>query len=55
MLSRWFLDQAYPSTLKTEAICCYEISGDTQRTTRRYIPEGSALHNHSCEILKSYM
>jgi hypothetical protein len=38
-----------------EAICSYETSVDTQRTTRRYIPEDGTLHNHSCENLKSYV
>jgi hypothetical protein len=28
---------------------------DTQRTTRRYIPEDSTLHNHRCENLKPCM
>jgi hypothetical protein len=28
---------------------------DTQRTTRRYIPEDGTLHNHRCENLKSYL
>jgi hypothetical protein len=37
-----------------EAICSCEISVDFQRTTRRYIPEDSTLHNHRCEDLKSY-
>jgi hypothetical protein len=27
---------------------------DIQRTTRRYIPEDSTLHNHRCENRKSY-
>jgi hypothetical protein len=38
-----------------EATCSYETSVDTQRTTRRYIPEDGALHNHRCEILKFYI
>jgi hypothetical protein len=37
-----------------EAICSSETSVDFQRTTRRYIPEDSTLHNHRCENLKSY-
>jgi hypothetical protein len=37
-----------------EAICSSETSVDFQRTTRRYIPENSTLHNHGCENLKSY-
>jgi hypothetical protein len=32
-----------------------ETSVDFQRTTRRYIPEDSTLHNHRCENLKSYI
>jgi hypothetical protein len=40
--------------LKMEAICSSETSVDTQRTTRRYIPEVDTLHNHRCENLKSY-
>jgi hypothetical protein len=46
---------SYSSTLKMEAICSSETSLDTQRTTRRYIPEDGTLHNHRCENLKSYM
>jgi hypothetical protein len=41
-------------TLKMGAICSSEMSVDFQRTTRRYIPKDSALHNHRCENLKSY-
>jgi hypothetical protein len=36
-----------------EVICSSETSIDTQRTTRRYIPEDGTLHNHRCENLKS--
>jgi hypothetical protein len=32
------------STLKMEAICSSETSVDTQRITRRYIPEDDTLH-----------
>jgi hypothetical protein len=32
-----------------------ETSVEFQRTTRRYIPEGSTLHKHRCENLKSYI
>jgi hypothetical protein len=39
--------------LKTELICSSEISADFQRTTRRYIPEESTIHNHCCENLRS--
>jgi hypothetical protein len=28
---------------------------ETQRTTRRHIPEDDTLHNHRCENLKSYI
>jgi hypothetical protein len=34
---------AFISTLKMEAICSSETSVDTQRITRRYIPEGGTL------------
>jgi hypothetical protein len=37
-----------------EAMCSSETSVDSQRTTRRYIPEGGTLHNHRGEHLKSY-
>jgi hypothetical protein len=37
-----------------EAIYSSETSVDSQRTTRRYILEDDAFHNHSCENLKSY-
>jgi hypothetical protein len=37
-----------------EAICSSETSVETQRTTRRHIPEDDTLHNHGCENLKSY-
>jgi hypothetical protein len=37
-----------------EPICWSETSVDTQRTTRRYIPEDGTLHNNRCENLKSY-
>jgi hypothetical protein len=46
---------AYSSTLKMEAICTSETSVDIQQTTGRYIPQGSTLHNHHCENLKSYI
>jgi hypothetical protein len=35
--------------------CPSETSVDTQRTTRRYIPEDRTLHNHRCENRKSYI
>jgi hypothetical protein len=37
-----------------EAMCSSETSVETQRTTRRYIPEYSTLHNDRCKNLKSY-
>jgi hypothetical protein len=43
------------STLKMEAICSSETSVETQRNTRRHIPEDDTLHNHRCENLKSYI
>jgi hypothetical protein len=36
-----------------EARCSSETLIDTQRTTRRYIPENGVLHNHRCENLES--
>jgi hypothetical protein len=45
---------AYFYTLKMETICSSETSVDFERTTRRYIPDDSTLHNHRCENLKSY-
>jgi hypothetical protein len=38
-----------------EAIYFSETSVDTQRNTRRHIPEDDTLHNHRCEKLKSYI
>jgi hypothetical protein len=55
LLARWFLPELISSTLKMKAICSSETPVDTQRTTRRYIPEDGTLHNHRCENLKSYM
>jgi hypothetical protein len=37
-----------------EAMCSSEKSVEFQRTTRRYIPEDDALHNHGCENHNSY-
>jgi hypothetical protein len=42
------------SSLKMEPICSFETSVDFQRTTRRYIPEVSTLHNHCCESFKPH-
>jgi hypothetical protein len=44
----------FSSILKMEGTCSSETSVDFQRTTKRYIPEARALHNHRCENLKSY-
>jgi hypothetical protein len=55
LLSRWFLAYLIFSTLRMEAIYPSETSIDTQRTTRRYIPEDDTLHNHRCENLESYI
>jgi hypothetical protein len=38
-----------------EATCSSETLVDFQRTSRRYIPEDSTLHDHRCENLKSYI
>jgi hypothetical protein len=38
-----------------ETIYPPETSVGNQRTTRRYIPEDSTVHNHRYEDLKSYM
>jgi hypothetical protein len=55
LLFRWFFAELISSTLKLEAICSSGTSVDTQRTTRRHIPEDDAIHNHCCENLKSYI
>jgi hypothetical protein len=36
-----------------ETTCFSETAVDFQRTTQRYIPEDTNLHNHRCENLKS--
>jgi hypothetical protein len=43
---------SYSATLKIEATSSFETSEEFQRTTRRYIPEQSTLHNNSRENLK---
>jgi hypothetical protein len=43
LLACWFLAELICSTLKVEAICSSETSVDTQRTTRRHIPEDDTL------------
>jgi hypothetical protein len=40
------------STLKMEVICSCETSVETQRATRRHIPDDDTLHKHLCENLK---
>jgi allantoicase len=40
--------------MKMEAIYYSETSVDFDGSTRRYIPEDSALHNNRCENIKSY-
>jgi hypothetical protein len=54
-LAYWFLAELISSTLKMEAIYSSETSVETQRTTRRHIPEDDTLHNYRCENLKSYI
>jgi hypothetical protein len=44
-LSRWFC-LFYYSTVKMEATCSSKTSVDSQRNTRRCIPEDRTLHNH---------
>jgi hypothetical protein len=50
MLARWFAEPIF-STLKMEAICSSETSVETQRTTRRHIPEDYTLQRkHVSEV-----
>jgi hypothetical protein len=44
--SKWQALPPYFSALKMEAIYSSETSVDTQRTTRRYIPEDYTLHEY---------
>jgi hypothetical protein len=53
LLARWFAEPV-SSTQKMEAISSSETSVETERTTRRHIPEDDTLQNHRCENLKSY-
>jgi flagellar basal body rod protein FlgB len=46
MLARWF-SEPISSTLKMEAICSSKTSVETQRTTRRHIPEDDTSHQES--------
>jgi hypothetical protein len=50
LLACWFLAELISSTLKMEAIYYSEMSVDTQRTTRRHIPEDDTLHGLCCFI-----
>jgi hypothetical protein len=54
LLPRWF-SEPISSTLKIEAMCSCETSVETQRTTRRHIPDYDTLHSHRCENFKSYI
>jgi hypothetical protein len=45
LLACWILAELISSTLMMEAICSSETSVDTQRTTRRHIPEDDTLNN----------
>jgi hypothetical protein len=45
LLACWFLAEIISSSLKMEATCSSETSVDTQRTTRRYIPEFATNHS----------
>jgi hypothetical protein len=46
LLACWFAEPI-SSTLKMEAICSSERSVETQRTTRRHIPEDDTIHTVS--------
>jgi hypothetical protein len=46
LLARWFAEPM-SSTLKMEATCSSETSAETQRTTRRHIPEDDTLQDMS--------
>jgi hypothetical protein len=50
---RWFVAQLNFSTLKMEAIYSSETSVDTQRITRRYIPDGGTLHSIFMSFVQS--
>jgi hypothetical protein len=45
LLACWFAEPI-SSTLKMEAICSFETSVETQRTTRRHIPEDDTLNDN---------
>jgi hypothetical protein len=40
----------FSSTLKLEALCSFETSVATQRTTRRHIPEDDTLRSLPCSL-----
>jgi hypothetical protein len=42
---RWFPAELIFATVNMEATCSFEKSVDTERTTRRYIPEDGTLQN----------
>jgi hypothetical protein len=44
---------AYPSTLKLEAVLPFETLVNFYQSTWCYTPEGSPLHSHRCDNLKS--
>jgi hypothetical protein len=47
LLARWFAEPI-SSTLNMEAISSSKTSVETQRTTRRHIPEDDTLQMHKC-------
>jgi hypothetical protein len=47
LLARWFAETV-SSTLKIETICSSQMAVETQRTTRRHIPEDDTLHEAIC-------
>jgi hypothetical protein len=51
LLAFWFLAELISSTLKMEAMCSSETSADTQRPTRRYIPEDNTLLRFSFQYV----
>jgi hypothetical protein len=54
LLAGWFAE-TIPSTLKMEAICSSETSGETQRTTWRYIPEDDTIQgNERSDSIESW-
>jgi hypothetical protein len=49
-----FISQKAVPFITTDVRTSYETLVDFKRTTRLYIPEGSALYNHRCKNLWSY-